>query len=64
MSRKDYVAFAELINGELNHWRLEHAVEPADVLRRMAENMADVFAADNAGFDRLRFFRACGLMGS
>lgn len=62
MSRKDYIAMAELIHDELNHWQIEHAIEPADVLRRTAEHMADLFAADNSAFDRLRFFRACGLM--
>lgn len=60
MSRKDYIATAEVIHNQLCHWKLEHAVEPEAVLRSTAEAMADVFAADNSAFDRLRFLAACG----
>jgi hypothetical protein len=56
MSRKDYVAFARLVNmlraeGELS---LNGAVA-------MAVGMADVFAGDNPRFDRGRFLAACDL---
>lgn len=61
MTRKDYVAFAQLIteasDAENNSQEAEAAV------RTLARRIADVFAADNSRFDRARFLKACGLEG-
>jgi uncharacterized alpha-E superfamily protein len=52
MTRKDYVAFAEAIR--VLRWQLSR--EEWELVRNAA---ADVFAGDNARFDRLRFHSAC-----
>lgn len=52
MTRKDYVAFAEAIR--VLRWQLGR--EDWELVRNAA---ADVFAGDNARFDRLRFYSAC-----
>jgi hypothetical protein len=59
MSRKDYVALAAVIAGEVacaggNKYKLRTA-------SNVARSMADVFKRDNSRFDRQRFYTACGL---
>ena len=59
MSRKDYVAIAAVIAGEVacaggNKYKLRTA-------SNIARSMADVFARDNSRFDREFFYTACRL---
>lgn len=59
MSRKDYVALAAVIAGEV-----ASAAGNKDKLRtssNIARSMADVFKRDNPRFDRERFYVACRL---
>mgnify|MGYP001597957049 CR=1 FL=1 len=64
MTPKDYVAFAAIVK---RHTILGSHVSDKDsdvhlaVVRCMARDMADTFAADNARFDRARFLKACGV---
>ena len=63
MTRKDFVRIAAMING--------HECPMGSNLDRLggqnqsriecAEKMADIFAADNARFDRAKFLKACGV---
>lgn len=59
MSRKDYRAFAEVLNGE---WRAAHESDNGHVERplimAMASGMAAVFRVDNNRFDRQRWMDA------
>jgi uncharacterized protein (DUF4415 family) len=57
MSRKDYKAFAEIIRNHVDAAMWTEA--RAATLRSVAQDMADVFKADNAAFDRARFINAC-----
>lgn len=55
MSRKDYVEVAEILasaNAQVEH------LSAATLILRVTENLADVFANDNARFDRERFMAA------
>lgn len=57
MTRKDYVAIAELMRDER-----ESAELSTDGYRVWADieiSLADVFETDNPRFDRTRFYRAC-----
>lgn len=54
MSRKDYEAFAAILARNAS-------ILSVAATRRLAEQMADVFAADNPQFDRKRFYTACGV---
>lgn len=59
MSRKDYVALAAVIAGEV-----ACAGGNKDKLRtssNIARSMADVFARGNERFNRETFYAACGL---
>lgn len=59
MSRKDYEALAAVIAGEV-----ACAAGNKDKLRtssNIARSMADVFHRGNERFDRVRFYKACGL---
>jgi hypothetical protein len=56
LSRKHYNAVAEIIK--------KHMVTPTDAyyIRPLAEDLADLFQADNPQhFDRRRFLAACGV---
>ena len=67
MTRKDYVKFAEMLKqikidsnvqgagyyGLLTFDDLQHNV--------LAHKTADIFAADNSRFDRVRYLAACGV---
>jgi len=54
MTRKDYVAFAQIVK-ELNEFRYDNVMVVA------AAKMARLFAQDNDRFDAERFFDACGI---
>lgn len=60
MSKKDYQAIARVI-----HARVKAARSIAGADNRLAHyaeltgDLADIFAADNARFDRARFLEAC-----
>jgi len=56
MTKKDYVKFAEM----LRTIPLEGLEGPALCYwSHVVEGVADIFAADNPNFDRVRFVRAC-----
>lgn len=57
-SRKDYVALAEVIAGEV---ACANTNERVRACSNIARSMADVFKRDNSRFDRARFYAACGL---
>jgi hypothetical protein len=65
MSRKDYIAaahkFADLMEGNSPNSDANFIAGMARGVIDSANAMADVFAADNANFDRARFLKACGL---
>lgn len=58
MSRKHYTAIAAIIAGD-------YATAANDgernKVRAIALSLADVFARENAGFNRDRFYAACGI---
>lgn len=56
MTRKDYVAVAEKIRA-----RAEEYTYVPDLIIEFANDIADVFKADNPRFDRGRFLSACGI---
>ena len=51
MSRKDYVAMAEVVRDGCQSYA-----------PYLADKLADVFASDNPRFDRGRFLVACGMV--
>ena len=64
MTRKDYVRFAAMLkaqtfntqstnDGFQRGWRLQAV--------NIIHATADIFAADNASFNRARFLKACGV---
>lgn len=57
MSRKDYVAIAEVLSGDL-----ATAANPGEAFKvtGIAKSLADVFKRDNPNFDRQRFYAAVG----
>jgi len=71
-SRQTYVAVAAKVNARLTEARTRaDSVETTERLyflsgtaagtRHLAEDLAEVFAAENPRFDRDRFLQACGL---
>jgi hypothetical protein len=58
MSRKDYVAMAEVIKREID---AATNTRQARSISNIARGMADTFKRDNSRFDRVRFYHACGL---
>ena len=58
LSRKHYVKVAAILAGDL-------ATSNTDAERRkvraIALSLADMFAQDNAAFNRSRFYTACGI---
>ena len=61
MSKKDYISIASMIyrlrsRGELNPLAVEVRTE---TLRDVANELSDIFRADNSLFDRSRFLEAC-----
>lgn len=57
MSRKDYEAFAAILARNAS-------ILSGTAVRRLAEQMADIFAQDNPAFDRECFYTACGVRKS
>ena len=64
MSRKDYLALAEVIAYELQELRAgtgsSHTKHCKDMLVMVASGMCEVFRKDNDQFDEDRFMGACG----
>lgn len=66
MSRKDYIAVAKAISDERRSSRMFPAYTDGQRLSAtasidsLADRLANVFAADNARFDRARSLKACG----
>ena len=56
MTRKHYVAIAEILRARKGIW------STAELARKdIAERIADTMANDNPRFDRARFLKACGV---
>jgi hypothetical protein len=68
MSRKNYIAIAEVIKTQRSLGPLRTAEDMAcnssvqSVLDLVAMNMADYLQQDNQRFDRARFLTACGMV--
>jgi hypothetical protein len=63
MSRKDYQAFADMFNDQLESAKMYRPPNgPAYVaaLKDAIDGAATIFKADNNRFDRDRFMKACG----
>jgi hypothetical protein len=61
MSRKDYVAVAEVLNTQAVKAVEGHEVTAFFAVADIANGLADLFAADNPRFDRDRFLTAAGV---
>ena len=59
MTRKDYVAIAQILKDANVVWRGETNVETC--LMNVCKNFALVLSSDNPRFDRARFLQACGV---
>ena len=57
MTRKDYVQFAAMLKYALAK---TETVNEAAILQGLAQDMANMFHADNERFDYRRFYKACG----
>lgn len=60
MTKKDYEKFADMLLG----YRCCNLDEDGDrviSVLGVAQDIADIFAADNPRFDRERFLQACGI---
>lgn len=67
MTKKDYVKIADVVRNTREVTSVNPSLwEPGDVLSYMARRLADMLAQDNppsaktSGFDRERFYKACG----
>lgn len=58
MSRRDFVALAAVLAAEAAKARTE---AERDLVRRIAERIADVCRSSSERFDRGRFLHACGV---
>ena len=58
MTKKDYIAFANIIRGYKND---PHYNGTTELIGQFAVQFADLFEQDNAQFDRGRFLKACGV---
>jgi hypothetical protein len=63
MTKKDYIAIAEVINKQVKYSKFDFERQPRlkQQLEDIAKDLVDVFTTDNIRFDKLRFFEACGL---
>ena len=67
MTKKDYEKFADMLSAYVRASTIIEA--PAfkfgfeTATSNIIESVANVFAADNARFDKERFLKACGLEG-
>lgn len=59
MTRKHYEVFAKVLRDEINHIN-DHKDKRTVV--RIAERLADYFAAENKRFDRERFYDAADVL--
>lgn len=58
MTRKDYIAIAEVIKDDADYYG--DASDAKVALREVAGALCDVFERGNHMFDRARFLKACG----
>lgn len=56
MTRRDYVALADAI-------RSADRNQTMDPIAEVTSAIADLCGEDNGRFDRVRFLKACGMMG-
>ena len=63
MTRKDYVAAAEIISRNLpaDDAKGVRANTQRTTAKAIAEDLASMFGRDNGRFDRTRFLNACGV---
>jgi hypothetical protein len=63
MTRKDYVALAEVLKQTPGYCaqNFSHSLRTVQVVSIIADRLADYCAADNPAFDRARFLKACGV---
>lgn len=62
MSRKHYIAIANIIRGNVEAVSNgSDSDECHDILETVANELADFLKTDNANFDRSRFLSACGV---
>ena len=64
MTKKDYEKFAAMLKKHVDH--VDSFSDPDRglinvTLQYVAEDMANIFSADNAAFNRQRFMAACGV---
>jgi hypothetical protein len=62
MSRKDYVAIANAIVGQVKSLQLADNWDGIDAVCEVTKAIADVLGADNDRFDRDKFVTACGFV--
>ena len=58
LGRKTYVALASVMKEQLDK---ASSAKEVEIVRSVANSIADEFQADNPRFDRGRFMNACGL---
>lgn len=56
MTKKDYIQFAAIMRATVKH--CEDGT-PRELWEDLTDKMAELFAKDNAAFDRSRFLEAC-----
>lgn len=61
MTKKDYVAIAEIVNSQVQAIANNKAWTAQAVTEQIAVQLAGHFKADNDRFDYFRFIKACGL---
>jgi hypothetical protein len=61
MTKKDYIAIARALNVQLVGWTIAESPDAAKIVAGIADEISDLFAADNPRFDRARFLQACGV---
>jgi hypothetical protein len=60
MTRKDYVAIAEIIDFQ-REWADKHPTFAKEIPHQIAYRLADYFAANNPRFSFEKFLNACGV---
>lgn len=64
MTRKDYIAFANILRGRLTEAQARGErsgrAEAVTAMLKTINDVAELFQAENPRFDRARFLAACG----
>ena len=55
MTKKDYIAIAEIIRTKLN----QDDITEVNLVFKFIQSMADYFEKDNSRFNRVKFIHAC-----